>query len=46
MAVRVVDMRGGGGREEKVRCNAQEGEEPVQLVLLLRIDLVQEHVVK
>ena len=47
MAVWVVDVRGGGGRGgEEVRCNAQEGEEPVQLVLLLRIDLVQEHVVE
>ena len=46
MAVWIADVRGGGGREEEVRYNAQEGEEPVQLILLLRIDLVQEHVVK
>ena len=46
MAVWVADMRRGGRGKEEVRYNAQEGEEPVQLVLLLRIDLVQEHVVE
>ena len=46
MAVWIADVRGGGRGEEEVRCNAQEGEEPIQLVLLLRIDLAQEHVVE
>ena len=46
MAVWIADVRGGGRGEEEVRCNAQEGEKSVQLVLLLRIDLVQEHVME
>ena len=40
MAVRVADMRGRGRGEQEMRHDAEKGQEPIQLVLLLGVDHV------